>query len=386
MKSNSRRLRSSHAGFTLIEIMVGLGIGMLATVIIIQVITVFEAQRRTTTGSADAQTNGAIALYNIARELQMAGYPLLPVTDSPLECTTLSINGVADATTPNRLSPVAITDDVVGTGANASPSDVITIRYGDSQMGGVPTQITTTPVGLVVPVLSNVGCKPPTGTPGDITVITQGTACYMSNVTNVTGNAFGAMSVTLTNTTGAVGGSTVNLACLGTWHEVTYRVNGGNLERCDLPIAIANGGNCNLVVPNVNFVPSVVGIVNLQVQYGISASGLVNSDPAFNQVTQWVNASGVTWSAPTVVNRNRIKAVRIAVVARNAKLEAGVVTATCSSLNSATPTGLCAWAGVTSSAPAIDLSHGDPTWQSYRYRVFETIIPLRNVVWSRGTL
>src|SRR5471032_700320 len=79
MKPNSRRSASYQAGFTLVELMVGMGIGMLATVIILQVMSVFEAQRRTTTGTADAQTNGGIALYNITRELQMAGYPMLPV-------------------------------------------------------------------------------------------------------------------------------------------------------------------------------------------------------------------------------------------------------------------------------------------------------------------
>jgi type IV pilus assembly protein PilW len=205
-----------------------------------------------------------------------------------------------------------------------------------------------------------------------------------------------AKKVTLVDTTGANPGA--YLACLGAWNEITYRVNGGNLERCDLAKAIASGGNCNLVVPNVNFIPSVAGIVNLQAQYGVAAAGLVNTDPNFNLVTQWVNASGGTWAAPVVADRNRIKAVRIAVVARNAKIETGAVTTACSSISAALPTGLCAWDAtsalptpvvapfVASPAPTITLSAGDPNWASYRYRVFETIIPLRNVVWSRGTL
>jgi type IV pilus assembly protein PilW len=357
MEPNSRRSASSQAGFTLVEIMVGLGIGMLATVIIIQVISVFEAQRRTTTGSADAQTNGAIALHNIARELQMAGYPLVPVTDSPLKCTTLTVNGAADTTTPNRLSPVAVTDGVAATGV--SPSDTITIRYGTSVMGGVPTQTTAasvlSAVAVNVPVFNNLGCPP-----GDVTLITSGTTCAMSSVALLPLPP-DTKTVRLVNTLPFPSG--VNLACLGTWNEITYRVNNGNLER--------------------NGVPSVAGIVNLQVQYGVSATG--NS----NQVTQWVDASGATWSAPTVTvaNRNRIKGVRIAVVARNAKMEQTAVTATCSSITAAAPTGLCAWAGsVASPAPAIDLSAGDPNWASYRYRVFDTIIPLRNMVWAKDTL
>ena len=53
-------------GFTLIELMIGMALGLLAVLIITQVMSLFEAQRRTTTGSADAQTNGGIALYSIA--------------------------------------------------------------------------------------------------------------------------------------------------------------------------------------------------------------------------------------------------------------------------------------------------------------------------------
>ncbi|MDD5299038.1 MAG: PilW family protein [Gallionella sp.] len=348
MKSNNGRAFLHQAGFTLVEIMVGMVIGLLATIVIMQVLSVFEAQKRTTTGTADAQTNGGIALYSIGRELQMAGYPLMPVTDSALECTTLTVNGVADATIPNRLSPAAIADG----GAAAGASDTITLRYGSSLMGGVPTQITAmgAPTANDATVGSNLGCQA-----GDTTLITNGTTCAMSSATAVAGTT----TVTLADTTAAIAGA--NLACLGTWNEITYRVNNGNLER--------------------NLVPSVVGIVNLQAQYGISTTA------SSNQVTQWVDATAATgWNAPTVANRNRIKAIRIAVVARNAKMEPTTVTTACSSTTTAAPTGLCAWAGsVASPAPVLDLSN-DPNWARYRYRVFETIIPLRNMIWSSGTL
>ncbi len=350
---HSGRSSSFHAGFTLVELMVGLAIGMLATVVIIQVISVFEAQRRTTTGSADAQTNGGIALYTVGRDLQMAGYPLLSVTNSPLECTTLTVNGTADATVPNRLSPVAIVAGVAT--ASVPASDAITIRYGSSPMGGVPTQTTTTLTANATPVAvavsNNFGCQA-----GDVSLITNGSACAMSSVASVAGTT----TVTLATTPAASAGA--NLACLGTWNEVTYRVNSGNLER--------------------NGVPSVAGVVALKAQYGIAATA--NS----NQVTQWVDATAASgWNAPTVANRNRIKAVRIAIVARNAKIEPSNVTASCSSTTLAAPTGLCAWEGtVASPAPSIDLSPGDANWARYRYRVFETIVPLRNVIWSKDTL
>lgn len=216
----------------------------------------------------------------------------------------------------------------------------------------------------------------------DRTLIYVGANCAMSTATAVAVSAV-PPTITLQNTSVAV--SKAKLACLGTWNEVTYRVNGGNLERCELTTATLNGGNCSLVTPNADFVPIVAGVVNIQAQYGVSAAA--NS----NLVTQWVDASGGTWAAPTVTNRNRIKAIRIAIVARNAKVEPNAVTSACSSTTAAAPTGLCAWdatsanPSIASPAPTIDLS-ADTKWQHYRYRVFETIIPLRNVIWSQPTL
>jgi type IV pilus assembly protein PilW len=180
-------------------------------------------------------------------------------------------------------------------------------------------------------------------------------------------------TVTLQNITNVTAGA--DLSCLGSWNTITYAVSAGNLQRTRQS---SNNAGTTTVTAD-----SVAGIVNMQAQYGISASA------ASNQVTQWVDATG-TWAPASVglapATRNRIKALRIAVVARNPQMEAAVVTATCSSYTTAAPTGLCAWAGSTASpAPTIDLS-ADANWARYRYRVYETIIPLRNMIWSKETL
>jgi type IV pilus assembly protein PilW len=348
--------QSRQAGFSLVELMVGMTIGVIAGIIIIQVMSVFEAQRRTTTGSADAQTNGGIALYAIARELQMAGYPMMPHDNSPLECTAIAYGG----TGITGIAPVEIADGTAG--ANPA-SDSITIRYGTTQSGGAPTTISAL-IGSAATVGSNLGCQV-----GDITLIVSGSSCFISRATALSAAGVTPITVTLEDATGAAAGA--NLACLGAWNEITYAVNPAtrNLERT----ARVNGAAATT--------PNVVGIVNLQAQYGVS--GAANS----NQIASWVDASGGTWAAPVLANRNRIKAVRVAVIARNDKLEPAAVTAACTSTTSATPGGLCAWAGnATSPAPTVDLSPGNAAWDRFRYRVFETIIPLRNVIWSKDTL
>jgi prepilin-type N-terminal cleavage/methylation domain-containing protein len=70
-------------GFTIVELMVGLAIGLIATLVIMQTFSNFEGNKRSTTGIADAQTNGSIGLYMIQRELQFAGYGV-PVSSGTL--------------------------------------------------------------------------------------------------------------------------------------------------------------------------------------------------------------------------------------------------------------------------------------------------------------
>ena len=275
------------------------------------------------------------------------------------------------------------------TGVSAA-SDSITIRYGGSlttARASHPDYRAAIASEVAVTVGSNLGCQP-----GDISLISLGTTCNMSKVDPTWVPAASTTSITLMS---PIGGTLANsnLACLGSWNEITYAVDPatGDLNRTVRVNGVSDGTTVAGVVTGTT--PSVVGIVNLQAQYGISATA--NS----NQVVQWVDASGATWAAPLpVANRNRIKAIRVAVVARNAKIEPSVVTAACSSTTAAAPTGLCAWDAtsalpnpivapyVASPAPQIDLLPGDANWARYRYRVFESIIPLRNVIWSKDTL
>lgn len=360
MKANNNYMYYHQSGFTLVEIMVGMAIGLIVTLVIVQAMSVFEGQRRSTTGTADAQTNGSISLYNIGRELQYAGYGLMPAgvagtADSPLECATVTPTASATAAgivNVSSISPVSITDGV---------SDTITIHYGDSLSGGIPSPIISSPIGKAITVGSNFGCNN-----NDLVFITNGSTCAATKL--AAAGVSGTVTVNI-NSADAVPAAAVigaNLSCLGNWNTATYAVSAaGNLTRK------LNAGATT---------DSVAGVVNIQAQYGISSSA------SSNQVTQWVEPSAVGWTNPTVANRNLIKAIRIAIVARNARIEPNAITLACSSRVLPGPTGLCAWEGTaTSPAPTIDLS-ADPNWDRYHYRVYTTIIPLRNMIWSKDTL
>ena len=79
-------------------------------------------------------------------------------------------------------------------------------------------------------------------------------------------------------------------------------------------------------------------------------------------------------------------------MARNGLLERlPAVSTACSSTTAANPTGVCAWdatsanPSVASPAPTVNLTN-TATWNQYRYKVYESIIPLRNVVWTKDRL
>lgn len=337
-------------GFTLIELMIGMVIGLLATLVIMQVFSVFEGQKRSTTGTADAQVNGNIALYNVQRELQFAGYglPIFDKNNTAFNCPTTTVVNIGTSTTPINLPlfPITITD----TGG----VDSISVRYGATLGGGIPVRVKLLS-GNDIDVPNSLGCAV-----NDAILLNAANKCNVTKVTAITNYASADDKIRLASATGVALGDKVS--CLGNWTEAAFRVNANQLERNNTPI--------------------VAEIVDMQAQYGISSSA------SSNQVTAWVNATAATgWAAPSVANRNRIKAVRIAIVARNGTLEQTAVTTACSSLTAATPTGLCAWEGtVASPAPALFANRASPpaNWQNYRYRVFETIIPLRNMLWAKN--
>ena len=61
-------------GFSLIELMVGVVIGAWTILVLMGVLGGFEGDKRGTTGGADAQNNGALALDGLQRDIRQGGY------------------------------------------------------------------------------------------------------------------------------------------------------------------------------------------------------------------------------------------------------------------------------------------------------------------------
>jgi type IV pilus assembly protein PilW len=107
------------------------------------------------------------------------------------------------------------------------------------------------------------------------------------------------------------------------------------------------------------------GIVQLKALYGKDTNG----DAVVDTWNATLPADAVQWM--------QVRAVRIALLARSAKFEKTAVTADCIAPNN--PPNSPYWSGgcFTMADPA------DGTdWHFYRYRTYETVVPLRNMIWS----
>ncbi|MCZ7654372.1 MAG: prepilin-type N-terminal cleavage/methylation domain-containing protein [Rhodocyclaceae bacterium] len=124
-------LMHKNRGLSLIELMVGVVIGMIAIIIIMQVAITFEGQKRTTVGTAGAMDEGAVGLFTLRKEIQSAGYgmadpDLLACLVQAHEARFDNLATAADFSF--SIFPVLITQGVSGA------PDSITVNYSSSPM------------------------------------------------------------------------------------------------------------------------------------------------------------------------------------------------------------------------------------------------------------
>jgi type IV pilus assembly protein PilW len=364
-------------GFGLVEIMVGLGIGMMAMIVVMQVFSQSEAQKRSTTSGADAQSNGAIGLSMIERDTRMAGWGM--ASSQYANCNTAftycdgseACGGAAGPLGDFSLAAVRVTD-------GGNNPDTITAQYfADPNLGSFRypsnTRLRSTmpQPSAELNVASTAGCKD-----GDLVLVQQAGNCTLMQITGVQEQALkiqhnpGGSGIynppaNYQNSNGWPAYTTgATLACFSApetsaMFRRTYSVDSARRQ------LLRSDNSTESTATNEPVVPE---IIDLQVEYGVA--------PANSQaVDTWVAATGALWANPSMENRKRIKAVRVALVARSAQYEKPAPNEPC---KTTTPDMVAKW-----SSWATFKTTGYPAdWQCYRYKVFETVVPLRNVLWG----
>lgn len=365
-------MKSIARGFTLVELMVGLAIGLIATLAMVSVMINSEEQKRSTTGGMDAQVNGALALSAMMREIEKAGYGFSSFP-AIIGCSLQNkYQGGSFASMPTSLVPVIITP-----GVNGAPDSIRSVA-GNKSSFSVPINIQTpayAPGAQFFSVASVRGVKGPVFDSsgqvvarGDLMVAAID-AAHPCQVFEVTADPSGAAVDRAdtanwnpagfpdqTYTQGAV------LVNLGNVRDVTYSIMNGNLMQTGFVLATdgtATFGGFTLFN----------NIVQLQALYGKDT----NTDGSVDSWDKTMPTTNAEWL--------QVIAVRVALLSRSTQREKDAVTF---------------------SNPTWDVGNGNPVagsvacggsrcltlkidnltdWGHYRYKMFETVIPLRNMLW-----
>lgn len=328
-------------GFNLVELLIGVTISLMGLAAVGNMMSTFSQKRATITQTLAAQDNGVMALYRLERDLSQAGYGLMGLQG----CATIA-NGAATLTP----LPVQIVADAVSPGTVA---DSILVQYGGASTGsGVPAaELNSIAAGTnVYNVKGSAGFAS-----GDYVVAT--TDCILRTLTAASSpqpNAAAPTSWNMAFSPAAGGNSAVagTLANLGTvFVSRNYQIAANALTVSEMAAAANN---------------LVDDIVFLKAQYGLASS---NSSTT---ATTWQGAD--TFVADNT-NSKRVIAVRVGVVARSALRENTAIEqpATITLLPAIVDSGV-------TTGPAVSYTVPDTR---YRYRAYSTVIPLRNVIWTR---
>jgi type IV pilus assembly protein PilW len=376
-------------GVSLIEILIGVTIGVIGILAIFQTVAVWNKHTQTTTSGGDAQIAGTLAMFNLERDLKQAGQGFnrapLQVMGCPVTGVDLNPARPLPLPSPFPLQPVTIT-----VGPGGAP-DTIQILYGNSSYFVDQQTFTASPTTSSKTLTRRGGFHP-----GDLAVIAAnwnalpGSAqCELIEITgdiNVDGrtvnhdsapyNSFYAGPGTPARFNPAGGANPAfvagNIYNLGPQPQLSVWTVGN-------PIPL---GPQRSLMRTEQFGPTpplqiADGVVNMKAQYGID----VDNDCQISNV-EWTNAP------PVGTDLTQLLAVRIALLVRGRQFE-----------RSGDPSGAGAapvtpnrpaWAGglftMTNVDGTPDAGPGPPNpnnWRYYRYRVYERVIPLRNMIWGK---
>jgi type IV pilus assembly protein PilW len=393
--------RRTSQGFSLIELMVGLAIGLFAMLAMSKILITFSQQRTSVTQTMASQNNGVMALYLLERDLAQSGYAMMQLQN----CDRINyhFNGTGYYVSPygtanlpgNAAQHIALTALPVRIIDGDTGSDTLEIQFGNPANGSPGTEVTAP--GQVswsdpFPVTSALGF-----TNGDrfVANIPNGAAsgtCTMGAITNANPVASPLEHAVANpyNVAAAPGGTG--------WAPVTV-VAYSSTSRPNTPY-IANLGNfvsrrytlsAAGVLPTLNvaefpgFAASTLvdDIVFLKAQYGLAATPCAGT--LCTIVASWADPGTFVIDN---TNAARVIAIRLAIVARSPLLEreapAGVSptlsvlpTVAGTSTVSDPAAGECATDAATLE---VKCTVANP---NFRYRVVNTTVPLKNSIWNR---
>lgn len=343
--------RANSEGTTLVEVLVGLVIGLVVAVGILDAFAATEGRRRTTTGLAEAESAGTLAMFLLGADLANAGNGLSAAAADLAACPN-----TGDIRSTLRPIPVLI---VAGASKDVSDALVVNHTAAPALAGAVPLA-TAVAAGDPLRVTAPLGF----GSGDSIVVIGPDGHCAATTVAAPpVPHADGQIELARTDASDAFPSGTrvFNRGPASGVARVRYDVASGALRSQDL------------MTPDASPNPLVSGVVLFKAQYGVDTDG-------DGYLDSWVAADATSWSANEVLAMSsamlaRIRAVRFGLIVRSDAWAPELAASQEWVLFDCTAADKLRCPGRLSGALSA----------RWRYRVYETVVPLRNAIHHIGT-
>ncbi|MDR2710915.1 MAG: PilW family protein [Burkholderiales bacterium] len=375
-------------GATIVELMIAVLIGTLAMYAVYRVYEGTERAKRTIATVGDAQMSGLYSTFLLEESIQNAGFALMFNKTSLMKCPNNPIGAPAtpsDTSVALSLKPLPVVIDRSPDTARSDFAnfDDIYVFAGRSSRYVMPLTVdganANTPFGFIKDT---------------VLVDTQTSACNLYLVTaDIAAEPSGApvstpVSANIHGAGGATPVSGAKLISLGVPSRLRYYVDEHNTLQVEVWNLDTSSTNPN---PTGQWIrtrtdPIISGVMLLRAQYGIDTT-VTETNPG-SGVTAWVDAD-VPWDMSTLqgltnpVTVDQIKAIRLALIVRTDEPENSAT------FNQATDFNVfqsCPTAGGCGEAIKVSFPAGTGKGgTTYRYRMYEKVIPLRNTLYNLPT-
>ena len=378
-------------GFSLVEILVGVAVGLVGILAISQAFSTNESIKRSTSGVGMSQANGAVAMYTLERDIRMGGYGF--AQKDALNCSSLASiqwfnNGLYSSTAGGTLAAIKMAPVEIIDGTAGGTPDTITVTYGTDEKALIPGLVASAPPAGQILVTANYGFDT-----NDLFLIAQPGACSMYNVTApVAGDTASIIRIATGvsapfNPTNPAAftpyvPNTSIIMNLGQLVVNRYDVVASDLRVAPMFTNIGVAGQ----LPTYSNQPQIIGndIVDLKAYYGKDTTQSFSAPPAIVAGAPLT----LTWDKTTPTTADgwaQVRVVKVALLARSGNYEKPTAAGVCTATNAGD-------LSLKFNNPAISSAAENDSFNvipgglpsCYKYRGFEATIPIRNLIWRNA--